>query len=422
MLDHAPNAKTEEMHQEETLIRMRAKIAAALAVLAAVTVQAWPGVSRAAEPGVTDAEITIGMFAPLSGPLVAYGVDPLAASRMLYEEANKAGGINGRKVKILVEDDKCNPNDLVAVVKKFVTVDNVFMLHGGSCTAALSAAIDYINREKVPYAMLNAAGDNAVFPPTKYVFGSFQGTQRSYAAAFAQFAAQHLKAKRAAVIVHDDDYGKANAAMAKATFDKLGVATVAIERIPPNISDVTAPLLKIREAKPDVILSGAYPAPAVLIAQKYGEFGMTNIPLLQSAQGIPTPSVFAKNVANPAALENFFYTWAFSDIGDPAVRTKYVDMFKAYNNGREPGPFMMSGLPSAMAVIEGLKMAGRDLTREGFVQAMEKLSLKTDAMPGLLEFGPNRRDAARTMVIIKYDGKSQKVMPGTYTWDGIEAN
>ncbi len=375
-----------------------------------------------AEPGVTDNEILIGMFGPLSGPLIAYGIDPVAASKMMYEEANKKGGIHGRKIRLIVEDDKCNPNDIVSVVKKFVTVDQVFMLHGGSCTGAVSAAADYINREKVPYAMLNAAGDNAVFPPTRYVFGSFQGTQRTYAAAFATFAAQQLKAKRAAVIVHDDEYGKANAAMAKATFEKLGVTVATIERIPPNISDVTAPLLKIREAKPDVILSGAYPAPAVLIAQKYAEFGMTAIPLLQSAQGIPTPSVFAKNVANPDALQNFYYTWAFNDIGDAAVRTKYISLFKAYNDNREPGPFMMSGIPSAVAVIAALEATGRDLTREGFVASMEKLNVKDDFMPGPIEFGPKRRDAARTMVIIKYDGKSQKVMPGTYTWDGVEAN
>ncbi len=390
--------------------------------IVALTATASMTPARAEDPGITDNEILIGMFGPLSGPLIAYGIDPVQAAKMLYEEANKKGGIHGRKIRLIVEDDKCSPNDIVSVVKKFVTIDKVFMLHGGSCTAAVSAAADYINREKIPYAMLNAAGDNAVFPPTRYVFGSFQGTQRAYAAAFATFGAQFLKAKRAAVIVHDDEYGKANAAMARATFEKFGVEVVIIERIPPNISDLTAPMLKIREAKPDVILSGAYPAPAVLIAQKYAEFGMTAIPLLQAAQGIPTPSVFAKNVANPEALENFYYTWAFNDIGDAAVRTKYIDLFKSYNNGREPGPFMMSGIPSAVAVLAALDAAGRDLTREGFVNAMEKLNLKFDAMPGPLEFGPKRRDGARTMVIIKYDGKTQKVMPGTYTWDGKEAN
>ena len=89
-----------------------------------------------------------------------------------------------------------------------------------------------------------------------------------------------MKVKRAAVIVHDDDYGKANLATTEAILKAANVEVVAAERIPPNITDVTAPMLKIRAARPDVILSGAYPAPAVLIAQKYGEYGMTAIPLM----------------------------------------------------------------------------------------------------------------------------------------------
>jgi branched-chain amino acid transport system substrate-binding protein len=285
-------------------------------LLGALAALAIAGPASAADPGITDTEIVIGLFGPLSGPLVGFGLDPVNAAKMWYDDINKKGGVHGRKIRLVIEDDKCTANDLVAVVKKLVTVDNVFMLHGGSCTAALTAAQEYINREKVPYAMLNAAGDNAVIPPLPYTFGAFHGTQRVYAAALAGFAIEQLKAKRAAVIVHDDDYGNANLATTRAILTAAGVEVVAAERIPPNITDVTAPLLKIRQARPDVILSGAYPAPAVLIAQKYGEYGMTAIPLLQAVQGIPTPSVFAKNVGNPAALENFYHGWSFTNISD----------------------------------------------------------------------------------------------------------
>src|SRR4026207_585418 len=83
---------------------------------------AGPGV--AADPGLTDNEITIGLFGPLSGPLVGCGIDPINAAKMWYEEINKKGGIHGRKIKLVIEDDKCTANDLVAVVKKLVTVDN----------------------------------------------------------------------------------------------------------------------------------------------------------------------------------------------------------------------------------------------------------------------------------------------------------
>ncbi len=388
------------------------------ALLGALAALAITGPAVAADPGLTDNEIVIGLFGPLSGPLVGFGLDPINAAKMWYDEINAKGGIHGRKIRLVVEDDKCTANDLVAAVKKLVTVDNVFMLHGGSCTAALTAAQEFINREKVPYAMLNAAGDNAVIPPLRYTFGAFHGTQRTYAAALAGVAVQHLKVKRVAVIVHDDDYGKANLATTEAILKAANVEVVAAERIPPNITDVTAPLLKIRAAKPDAILSGAYPAPAVLIAQKYAEYGMTAIPLLQAVQGIPTPAVFAKNVGNPAALENFYHGWSFTDIGNEAIRKKYHDMYKAHYPDREPGPFMITGLPSAMAVTAALEKAGRDLTREKMVAAMESLDFKPEIMAGPLQFGPNRRDAMRSGFVVKYDGTTQKMMPGVYTWNG----
>jgi branched-chain amino acid transport system substrate-binding protein len=387
-------------------------------LLGAALALGMAGPGLAADPGLTDNEIVIGLFGPLSGPLVGYGLDPVNAAKMWYDDVNKKGGIHGRKVRLVIEDDKCTANDLVAVVKKLVTVDNVFMLHGGSCTAALTAAQEYINREKVPYAMLNAAGDNAVIPPLRYTFGAFHGTQRVYAAVLTQFAMQHLKVKRAAIIVHDDDYGKANLQTAQAILEAGKVEVVAAERIPLNITDVTAPMLKIRAARPDVILSGAYPAPAVLIAQKYGEYGMTAIPLLQAVQGIPTPSVFAKNVGNPAALENFYHGWSFTDIGDEAIRKKYADMYKAFYPDREAGPFMITGLPSAMAVAAGLEKAGRNLTRESFVAAMETLDFKPEIMAGPLQFAKDRRDAMRSGFAVKYDGKTQKMMPGVYSWNG----
>jgi branched-chain amino acid transport system substrate-binding protein len=385
-------------------------------VFAAFCVAASP--TLAFDPGVTNNEITIGLFGPLSGPLIGYGLDPLQAAKMMYEEVNKKGGIYGRKIKLVIEDDKCTPNQLVSVVKKLTSIDKVFMLHGGSCTAAVAAAQDFVNREKIPMAMLNAAGDTAVFPPTHYVFGAFHGTQRAYAAALANFAVSKLNAKRAAIIVHDDEYGNANLKTAMAVFERLGVKVVATERIPPNITDVTAPMLNIRAANPDVILSGAYPAPAVLIALKYAEYGMTNIPLMQATQGIPSPPAFSKNVNNPGALKNFYHTWSFTDIANEDIRQKYLKMYKAYYPDRDPTPFFVSGLPSAMTVIAALQKAGKDLSRESFIVAMDQINAQFDIMAGPIVFNDGRRDGLRDVVVVKFDGEKEQVMPGVYSWNG----
>jgi branched-chain amino acid transport system substrate-binding protein len=79
---------------------------------------------------------------------------------------------------------------------------------------------------------------------------------------------------------------------------------------------------------------------------------------------------------------------------------------------------MITGLPSAMAVAAALDKAGRNLTRESLVAAMESLDFKPEIMAGPLQFGPTRRDAMRSGFVVKYDGKTQQMMPGVYTWNG----
>ncbi len=384
--------------------------------IAALAALALP--ARAADPGITDSEILIGLFAPMSGQLAAFGFDPLQAAKMWYEEVNKKGGIHGRKIKVIVEDDKCNPIEVVAVVKKFVTVDKTFIVHGGSCTAAAVAAQEFVTREKVPFVMINAAGDSAVIPATRYVFGAFGGTQRTVGGTIMEFAVKELKGKKIAIIAHDDDFGNANSSTARAVAQRLGVEVVALERISPRITDVTSPMLKIRASNPDVIISTAYPAPAVLITQKYGEYGMTKTPLVVAVQGIPIPAIFAKNVGNDAALANLYYGSPLNDLTDGPKQQRWIQLYKQYYPDRTPGAFMTYGLPSAMAVTMALEKAGKGVTRETFIDALETVDFDTGVLAGPIAFAKDRRDGHRASVLIKFDGKTHTLMPGPYFWNG----
>ena len=337
---------------------------------------------------------------------------------MWYEEVNKKGGIHGRKFKVLIEDDKCTPTEAVSVVKKYATVDNTFIVHGGSCSAAAVAVQEFVTREKIPMVMLNAAGDVAVIPPTRYVFGAFGGTQRAVGGTIMEFAIKELKGKRIAYIAHDDDFGNANWATAKAAAERLGAQVVAVERLSPGITDVTAPLLKVRSANPDVIVSTAYPAPTILITQKYAEFGMTKIPLVVAVQGIPIPATFAKNIDNNAALVNFYYGSPLNDLTDGPKQQKWITLYKQYYPDRTPGAFMTYGLPSAMAITRAIEKVGRDLTREKFIAALETVDFDSEVLAGPTAFGPGRRDGHRASVFIKFDGKTHTLMPGAYFWNG----
>jgi len=397
---------------------MTRRLAVAVSLAGAVLVLAGVAAAQKDTRGVTPTEIVLGMHTDLSGPAATYGVSSSNAVKMRFDEVNEKGGIHGRKIKVLVEDDKCNPNDVVAVVKKFITVDNVFLVNGGSCTAAAEAAQEFVTREKVPHVMLNASGDGAVIPPTRYVFGAFAGTQRTVGATLAEFAVKELKAKRVAIIAHDDDFGVANSTTFRAVATALGAQVESAELISPRVTDVTAPLLTIRASNPDVIISTAYPAPAVLIGQKYGEFGMMKTPLVQAIQGIPVPSVYAKNVGNDAALANFYYGSPLNDLTEGPKQQKWLALYKQYYPDRQPSGFMAYGLPSAMAVTRALEKAGKDVTRESFIDAMETVNFESEVIAGPTAFAKDRRDGARSSIFVKFDGKTHTLMPGVYTWDG----
>ncbi|HKP65433.1 MAG TPA: ABC transporter substrate-binding protein, partial [Casimicrobiaceae bacterium] len=107
-----------------------------------------------AEDGVTDTTIKIGMFGPLTGATSVYGYPINNGAIALYKDINDKGGINGRKIEIVHEDDACDPAKARAAVKKLIYSDKVFMINGGSCSAAVVAARDEFIDSKVPFMVM----------------------------------------------------------------------------------------------------------------------------------------------------------------------------------------------------------------------------------------------------------------------------
>jgi branched-chain amino acid transport system substrate-binding protein len=389
------------------------KVSATIAALLALT-----GMARADEVGVTDKTIKIGMFAPLSGPNAAYGFDVANAAKMYYDKINKEGGVNGRKIEYILEDDRCNANDLVAAVKKLVEQDQVFLLNGGSCSAATVAAKDYVVRNKIPMIMLNASGDGALYPPTDYIFGAFSISQYAVGGAMVNFAAKQFGAKKVAYINHDDAYGAWNLEGSKvdAAADNVELT---VESVSPTITDVTAPFLKLRAANPDAVLIVTYARPAALLIKKMHEMGF-NKPIVLSVTGTANLSQLAENVGGKDALTNFYIQDVLADKpGGPKIKWVY-DMYKAAYpelaaQPDHPQTYMPYGIPSAEAIVKALQAAGPDLTREKFLDAMKHEDFDTGVMAGPVVFGPEERAANKSTVFFKYDGSDLTMLPGVYT-------
>ncbi|WP_306226396.1 ABC transporter substrate-binding protein [Bosea beijingensis] len=390
------------------------KTAAGLTLAASLLIGVAAG---AQEPGITDKAIKIGIFGPLSGPNMAYGFDVVNAAKMYYDKINKEGGIHGRKIEYVVEDDRCNANDLVAAVKKLVEQENVFMLNGGSCSAAVVAAKDYVVRNKVPYLMLNASGDGALFPPTDYIFGAYSISQYAVGGAMVEFAAKQFGAKNVAYINHDDAYGAWNLEGSKKDAEVNGVK-LSVESINPGINDVTAPFLKVRAANPDAILLVTYARPAALLIKKAAEMGF-NKPIILSVTGTASLNQLAENVGKDA-LKNFYTQEVMIDSPGGAKLKPIYDMYKAAYpdlaaKPDHPQTYMPYGIPPAMSLVKALQDAGPNPTREKVLAALKTQDFDSGVMAGRMQFGPEQRAANRSTIFIKYDGTTMAPLPGVFT-------
>jgi len=369
------------------------------------------------EPGITDKTIKIGVFAPLSGNAMAYGFDVLNAAKMYYDKVNKEGGVNGRKIELVVEDDRCNANDLLAAVKKLTEQDKVFMLNGGSCSAAVVGAREYVERAQIPYVMLNASGDGALYPPSKYIYGAFSISQRAVGGSMVQFASEFLKAKKIGYINHDDAYGSWNLEAAEFQAKKVG-AELQVQSINPNLTDVTAPMLKIRAANPDVLLITTYARPVGLLVKKAQELGW-NKPIVIAVNGTADLKQLVENVGNKDAFKNVYLQEVMMDVAGGAKLKWVYDMYKEYypELAAKPGypqTYMPYGIPSAMAVVNALKAAGPKPTREKVLTALAHTKFDSGVMAGPIEMTAEDHAAQKSAIYIKFDGQNLSPVPGSY--------
>lgn len=387
-------------------------------VIAVATLAATMGAAQAQqEPGLTDKAIKIGVFAPLSGNSMAYGFDVLNAAKMYYDKVNKEGGIHGRKLELVVEDDRCSANDLLAAVKKLTEQDKVFLLNGGSCSGAVVGAREYIERAQIPYVMLNASGDGALYPPSKYIYGAFSISQRAVGGSMVQFAAEHLKGKKIGYINHDDAYGGWNLEAAEFQAKKIGV-DLQVQSINPNLTDVTAPMLKIRAANPDVLVITTYARPVSLLVKKAHELGW-NKPIVIGVNGTADLKQLVENVGNKEAFKNVYIQEVLADVPGGAKLKWVYDMYKASYpdlaaKPSHPQTYMPYGIPSAMTVVNALKAAGPQPTREKFLTALSQTKFDSGVMAGPIELTATDHAGQKSAIYLKFDGENKTLVPGSY--------
>lgn len=299
--------------------------------------------------GKSESTIKIGAVGPLSGSVAVYGTDCKNGIELAIEEINAAGGVNGKSIELVSEDDEGNPEKSVSAYKKLVTKDKVNLIVG-SLTSGCTMAISSLAQAQKVLMIAPAATATAITDAGDYVFRAcfidpFQGTVG------AKFALQTLGSKKAAVLYDvGNDYSVGLTENFVKTFEEAGCEIVAKESYSTGDKDFNAQLTKIKNANPDVVYLPDYYGTVALIAKQL------------RAQGITTPIVGADgwdgltDNAGAEVLNGYYSNHYAADSTDEAVQ-KFVTSYNAKYN-KTPTAFAALGYDSVYMLKDAIAKAG----------------------------------------------------------------
>ena len=351
------------MHKNRTITRRRI-LAGSAGILAAPAVI---GSARAATRGVSGTEIIIGTMIDLSGVTAVQGANAANAIRMAFDTINAKGGINGRKVKYIVEDNEYSMPKSPQAMNKLLNRDNIFICMSSGGTPHVDATMPMMFEKDVPNVFPLTCARSMYEPFHKYKFGQFASYYDQMRAGVKWFAENKGK-KVIGSMYQDTDFGKDVHAGVVAQIEamKLKLGAVTVSR--PTDTDFNASVLRLKEAGCDLICLGTIVKDTIIIMQTARKMGW-DVEFL--GQFATYSTAVAEAPGEPA--EGFYSMspglYAYPDDPRPEVKEVTAKYKKTY--GFEINYLGEAGYAAASLVIDVLQRAGRDLTLNSFLTAME---------------------------------------------------
>ncbi len=339
-----------------------------LLVLLAVILLALPAAAPA-ETGVRDAEIVIGGSNSFSGPLAFTGEQMTRHGIDLFFRAlNEGGGIHGRRVRTIWYDDGYRPQDAVANTKKLVEQDGVFAVLSPQGTAPVAATLEYLEQRRVP--LLFPYQGSPITRGRRTVFSGMMLYDRQ-ARMMIDYLVGQRKYKTFAAIYQDDEYGKAFVAAFEKELGRHGLRLGAAEPVKRGATDVSAQIAKLRAAGPEVTFVVLTPGPGAQALKERQKIGWTETLMVSS--GPLTDEKYLALAGDAAEGVEGLSLWPDPLTSElPGVR-RYREQMRKYFPGNEPNRYSLAGYFAALLFTEGATRAGRDLTREGLIAALESI-------------------------------------------------
>ena len=333
----------------------------------------------AGEPGVSKDTIKLGSYLPLQSGLAAGATQMKEGTEAYFKWVNDAGGVNGRKIEWIVENDSYNPQQTVAVVKKLVDRDDVFAVVSTLGTVTNLAVLPFLAQRGVP--VINPAGGHLSLnkPKDKNVFGILP-LSSEIGESMADYALNKLGAKKIAIFFQNDQFGKDQRDGAVEYLKKKNMAPAAEASYVPADVDVSAQVIALRQAQPDAVLLAVIPKHGSLFMKEAQKLGWKPKVVGHNTMADPVVTDLAGD-----ALEGIYVNLmtAVDSMDTPQVK-QANEILAKYSPKTKPGYYPYLGMAGAKIFVEGAKKAGPDLTRAKLIKALEDMKhIETGLVPPL---------------------------------------
>jgi ABC-type branched-subunit amino acid transport system substrate-binding protein len=332
-----------------------------------------------AEPGISKDTIKLGSYLPLQSGLAAGATQMKDGTEAYFKWVNDNGGVNGRKIEWIVENDSYNPQQTVAVVKKLVDRDDVFAVVSTLGTVTNLAVLPFLHQRGVP--VINPAGGhvNLNKPKDKNVFGILP-LSSEIGESMADYALTKLGAKKIAIFFQNDQFGKDQRDGAVEYLKKKNMAPAAEASYVPADVDISAQVIALRQAQPDAVLLAVIPKHGSLFMKEAQKLGWKPMVVGHNTMADPVVTDLAGD-----PLEGIFVNLmtAVDSMNTPQVK-QANEILAKYSPKTKPGYYPYLGMAGAKIFVEGAKKAGNDLTRAKLIKALEDMKhIETGLVPPL---------------------------------------
>ncbi len=349
------------------MMRFRSVFITAGALAALALAAAAPSAAQ----GVTDSEVVFGSHVDLSGPIKVWGVPQREGMIMRVEEINAAGGIHGRKIRLIIEDNGYDPKKGVLLTQRLIKRDKVFAIFAVLGSPVAAASMSVALKANTPF--LFPGSPLRVFwdPFKRLTFSIAAPYDEAQRAAF-KYITDKMGKKRTGIIYQDDDFGHAILSGVKAQAKAMGVEIVATASYKRGATAFSSQVARMKAAGVEVLHLGTVVRETVGVGKEIMKLGWKVTVAAPAAACNDYVPFLGKE-----AVEGFYvmcqYRPIYADEAGPELKAWIARYKKRFGEKKRPNVAVGMTYDEVSILARGLELAGRDLTRDSFIAALEKI-------------------------------------------------